>query len=319
MANETVFTRYAGNPIITAKAVPRANSIHNSAIARFGAGYAGIFRVDELDMRYRLHVGTSQDGIHWRIDPEPVVFQSDDPDVTMADHSYDPRITPIGKTYYITWCNAGAQGPCIGLASTTDFRAFRQWENPMPPSNRNGVLFPRKINGQYAMLHRPSDRGHTPFGDIFYATSPDLIHWGRHRFVFGPRGGWQSTKVGPGPVPIETPEGWLLIYHGVWTSCNGYLYYAGGALLDLEQPWKVLARTKDYLLAPTELYERVGDVPNVIFPSSAVVEGERVRLYYGCADTCISMAEANLSELIRFIKTHSFTSARAGRRVAAHA
>jgi len=306
MANETVFKRYPGNPIITAKAVPRANSIHNSAIVRFGSGYTGIFRVDELDMRYRLHVGTSRDGLRWDIAPHPIKMTSRDRDVTVTDHSYDPRITRIGDTFYITWCNAGSQGPCIGLATTKDFKTFRQMENPLPPSNRNCVLFPRKINGKYAMLHRPSDRGHTPFGDIFYATSPDLAHWGYHRFVFGPRGGWQSTKVGPGPVPIETQEGWLLIYHGVWTSCNGYLYYVGGALLDLERPWRVRARTQDYLLAPTEPYERIGDVPNVIFPSSTVLMGETVRLYYGCADTCISVAEAKLSDLIRFIKAHSF-------------
>jgi beta-1,4-mannooligosaccharide/beta-1,4-mannosyl-N-acetylglucosamine phosphorylase len=107
-------------------------------------------------------------------------------------------------------------------------------------------------------------------------------------------------------VPIETKDGWLVIYHGVWTSCNGYLYYAGGALLDLEKPWKVLARTKDYLLAPTEPYERSGDVPNVVFPSSAVVIGETVRLYYGCADTCIAMAEATLSDVVKFVHTHRF-------------
>jgi beta-1,4-mannooligosaccharide/beta-1,4-mannosyl-N-acetylglucosamine phosphorylase len=132
------------------------------------------------------------------------------------------------------------------------------------------------------------------------------VHWGRHRFVFGPLDGWQSLKVGPGPHPIETDEGWLLIYHGVWQSCNGYLYYVGGALLDLDEPWRVLHRTKDYLLAPTELYERVGDVPNVCFPSSAVVEGDDLRLYYGCADTCISMAEAKLSNVVGFVKAHSF-------------
>jgi beta-1,4-mannooligosaccharide/beta-1,4-mannosyl-N-acetylglucosamine phosphorylase len=305
MANETVFKRYQGNPIITAKAVPRANSIHNSAIVKFGDGFAGIFRVDELDMAYRLHVGRSRDGVRWQIDPRPLKMAGDDPEVTMADHSYDPRVTRLGDTYYVTWCNAGAQGPCIGLAATKDFKTFRQMENPLPPANRNGVLFPRKIRGKYAMLHRPSDRGHTPFGDVFYATSPDLIHWGAHRFVFGPRGGWQSTKVGPGPVPIETRDGWLLLYHGVWTSCNGYLYYVGGAVLDRETPWKVRYRTKDYLLAPTETYERVGDVPNVVFPSSAVILGETLRLYYGCADTCIAMAEAKLSEVVRFIKTHS--------------
>ena len=306
MANETVFTRHPGNPIVTAKAVPRANSIHNSAVVRFGNGYAGVFRVDQLDMRYRLHVRRSPDGIRWQINPTPLTMKSADPDVTVAEYSYDPRITKIGGTYYVTWCNAGPQGPCIGLAATKDFKTFRQFENLLPPPNRNGVLFPRKINGKYAILHRPSDRGHTPFGDIFYATSPDLVHWGTHRFVFGPRGGWQATKVGPGPAPIETPEGWLMIYHGVWSSCNGYLYYAGAALLDLEKPWKVRYRTKDYLLAPTELYERVGDVPNVVFPSSAVLIGDTLRLYYGCADTCISVAEAKLPELITFIKTHSF-------------
>ncbi len=306
MANETVFRRYAGNPIITANAVPRANSIHNSAIVKFQGGYAGVFRVDEHDMRFRLHAGKSPDGIRWEILPDEIRMQRDDPEVTVNDLSYDPRITQLNDTYYITWCNQGPQGPCIGLAATKDFVTFQQMENVLPPNTRNGVLFPRKINGSYAMLHRPSDRGHTPFGDIFFASSPDLVHWGHHRFVFGPRGGWQSTKVGPGPAPIETKEGWLLIYHGVWTSCNGYLYYAGGALLDLDQPWKVHYRTKDYLLAPTELYERVGDVSNVVFPSSAVVLGETVRLYYGCADTCISVAEANLSQLITFIKHHSF-------------
>ncbi len=100
-----------------------------------------------------------------------------------------------------------------------------------------------------------------------------------------------------------------LIYHGVWRSCNGYLYSVGGALLDLERPRQVLHRTKDYLLAPTEPYERVGDVPNVCFPSSAVVEGDHLRLYYGCADTCISIADAKLSEVVEFVKTHSFEAA----------
>ena len=254
MANERVFTRYRGNPIITAKAVPRANSIHNSAIVRFGTGFTGIFRVDEQDMSFTLHVGRSRDGIRWEIDPKRIRMTSDNPEIRMTEHSYDPRITKLGTTYYVTWCNAGPQGPSNGLAATKDFKAFRQMESPLPTANRNCVIFPRKIKGKYAMLHRPSDRGHTPFGDIFFASSPDLIHWGCHRFVFGPRGGWQSTKVGPGPVPIETKDGWLLIYHGVWTSCNGYLYYAGGALLDLEEPWKVRYRTKDYPLAPTEPY-----------------------------------------------------------------
>ena len=308
MANENVFRRYEKNPVVTASDVPLANSIHNSAIVRYKGAYAGVFRVDEIDMCFRMHTGFSKDGIKWDINPKPFKMKSSDPDITVTDHSYDPRLVELEGTFYLTWCNANAQGPQIGLAKTKDFKTFTQMENPFQPPNRNAVLFPRKINGNYAMLHRPSDRGHTPFGDIFYSSSPDLIHWGKHRHVFGPAGGWQSTKVGAGPSPIETKEGWLLIYHGVWTSCNGYLYYAGGALLDLEKPWKVRYRTRDYLLAPTTLYERVGDVPNVVFPSSMVTYPETgmVRIYYGSADTCVSMAEAKLSELISFIKKHSF-------------
>lgn len=306
MANETVFKRYVNNPVISPQLVPRANSIHNSAIVRHGDGYAGVFRVDEIDFNFTMHVGFSSDGIDWQIDPDPLVMTPANDVIQVAGRSYDPRLTKIEDVYYLTWCIDSANGPCIGLATTSDFKEFTQLENIAYPPNRNCVVFPRKIAGKYAVLHRPSDRGHTPFGDIFYSSSPDLTHWGTHRFVFGTvASSWQSTKVGPGPAPIETPEGWLLIYHGVWTSCNGYLYYAGGALLDLEEPWKVIARTKDYLLAPTEAYERVGDVPNVVFPSSAILLGDTLRLYYGCADTVVSMAEAKIDELIGFIKTHS--------------
>ena len=306
MANETVFKRYKGNPIITSKAVPRANSIHNSAIVPFGKEYAGVFRVDEIDFNFTMHVGFSRDGIHWDIDPDPVKMECPDEYLKITERTYDPRLTKIDDTYYFTWCLDSRQGPLIGMATTKDFKTFKQQENLTIPSNRNCVIFPRKMNGKFAMYSRPSDMGHTPFGAMFYSTSPDMVHWGNHRFAFETvRSSWQSTKIGPGPAPVEIEDGWLLIYHGVWTSCNGYLYYAGGAILDKDEPWKVLYRTKDYLLAPTELYERVGDVPNVVFPSSAVVLGDTIRLYYGCADTCVSMAEAKMDELIHFIKTHS--------------
>jgi len=307
MANETVFKRYKNNPIITAENVPRANSIHNSAIVPFKDGYAGIFRVDEIDLSFTMHVGFSKDGVKWDIDPEILQMECDDDYLKIKERTYDPRLTFIDGTYYFTWCLDSPQGPLIGMATTEDFKLFRQKENLTLPANRNCVIFPRKLNGDFAMLSRPSDMGHTPFGAMFYSTSPDMRHWGNHRFVFEPvRSSWQSTKIGPGPAPIEIDEGWLLIYHGVWTSCNGYLYYGGGAILDRDEPWKVLYRTRDYLIAPNELYERVGDVPNVVFPSSAVVLGDTLRLYYGCADTCISMAEAKMSELVDFIKSHSF-------------
>jgi len=216
---------------------------------------------------------------------------------------YDPRVTPVDGTYYVTWCN-NYHGPTIGIATTEDFETFHQMENAFPPYNRNGVLFPRKIGGKFAMCHRPSDRGHTPFGDIFYCESPDMMHWGKQRHVFSPSGGWQSTKVGAGPSPIETDEGWLLIYHGVLNSCNGFVYSMGAAVLDLDEPWKVRYRTKDYIMAPTTEYERVGDVPNVVFPNAALVDDATgdLTLYYGCADTVIGVAYGNVKDIVQFAK-----------------
>ena len=152
-----------------------------------------------------------------------------------------------------------------------------------------------------------SGAGHTPFGDIFLSHSPDLVHWGRHRHVMAPRrdrGNWQSTKIGAGPVPIETTEGWLLFYHGVLTSCNGFVYNMGAALLDLDQPWKVRYRSGPYLLNPRTLYECVGDVPNVVFPCAAMTDAPtgRIAIYYGAADTVTGLAFAQVEEVLEFLK-----------------
>jgi beta-1,4-mannooligosaccharide/beta-1,4-mannosyl-N-acetylglucosamine phosphorylase len=190
---------------------------------------------------------------------------------------------------------------------THDFQTFTQIENAFLPFNRNGVLFPRKINGHYAMLSRPSDNGHTPFGDIFISQSPDFIHWGQHRFVMGASHGWQATKIGAGPIPIETQEGWLLLYHGVLTSCNGFVYSFGAALLDLDHPWKVLYRGSPYLLSPQTTYECVGDVPNVAFPCAALFDqpSGRLAIYYGGADTVTALAFAFIDKIIDFIKANA--------------
>ena len=157
------------------------------------------------------------------------------------------------------------------------------------------------------MLSRPSDNGHTPFGDIFYSESPDLEFWGHHRHVMSVTRGWQELKIGAGPVPIETTEGWLLIYHGVLLSCNGYVYSMGAAILDTDKPWKVLYRAKPYILAPKEDYERVGDVPNVVFPCAALTDAKtgKISVYYGGADTVVCLAHTTVTELVAFIKENS--------------
>ena len=296
--------RYQQNPVIPRNAIPCANSIFNSAVIPFGDEFRGVFRVDNKAREMRLHAGKSKDAIHWEIDPTPIAFHCDDAEIGHFVYGYDPRVCFIEDRYYITWCN-GYHGPTIGLAYTYDFKDFYQLENAFLPCNRNGVLFPRKINGNYAMLSRPSDNGHTPFGEIFYSESPDFTYWGRHRHVMAPLNGtWSSTKIGAGPIPIETDEGWLLLYHGVLTSCNGFVYSFGVALLDLEQPWKVLRRPKPYLLSPQTTYECVGDVPNVAFPCACLADSEsgKITIYYGCADTVTGIAFTTVDELFAFLE-----------------
>lgn len=301
-----VLWRYDQNPVIPRNLIPCANSIFNSAVVPYNGEFRGVFRVDNKAREMRIHAGRSKDGLQWEIEHEPIQFVCDDPDVGEFVYGYDPRVCWLEDRYYVTWCN-GYHGPTIGVAYTYDFETFYQMENAFLPYNRNGVLFPRKINGKYAMLSRPSDTGHTPFGDIFYSESPDMVHWGKHRHVMSPSWGWQSTKIGAGPIPIETSEGWVMIYHGVLTSCNGFVYSVGAALLDLDQPWKVIARTRPYILSPQALYECVGDVPNVVFPCAALVDAEtgRMALYYGGADTVTGLAFGYVQELVDFIKENS--------------
>jgi beta-1,4-mannooligosaccharide/beta-1,4-mannosyl-N-acetylglucosamine phosphorylase len=306
-----VIWRSSRNPIIGRDLLPRSNSIFNSAVVPFGDGYAGVFRVDDTTRAMNVHSGRSADGVAWRISPQPIEFAAADarvPEIQARfEHAYDPRVTWLEDRYYVTWCS-GYHGPTIGVGYTHDFETFHQLDNAFLPFNRNGVLFPRRIGGAYAMLSRPSDNGHTPFGDIFFSESPDLVHWGRHRHVMAPIGWtWESTKIGAGPTPIETPEGWLLIYHGVLTSCNGYVYSMGAALLDLDEPWKVIARSRDYLLSPQVVYEQVGDVPNVAFPCAALVDrsADRLTIYYGGADTVVCMAHGSLSGVIDFVRSRS--------------
>ena len=304
-----VLWRSSRNPIIRRDQLPRSNSIFNSAVVPFGTGFAGVFRVDDRTRLMNLHAGRSRDGVAWQIDPDPIVFRpADDRAAEIQgtfEHAYDPRVTWLEDRYYVTWCN-GYHGPTVGIGYTRDFATFHQLDNAFLPFNRNGVLFPRRIGGAYGMFSRPSDAGHTAFGDIFWSESPDLVHWGRHRHVMAPvPWSWQSTKIGAGPTPIETPEGWLLLYHGVLTSCNGFVYSMGAALLDLEQPWRVTARARDYLLSPQVPYEQVGDVPNVVFPCAALVDrdADRITIYYGGADTVVCIAHGHLSEVIRFAQS----------------
>jgi beta-1,4-mannooligosaccharide/beta-1,4-mannosyl-N-acetylglucosamine phosphorylase len=298
--------RYSRNPIIPRDLIPSSNSIFNSAVVPFNGSFAGVFRCDDHARNMNVHRGFSQDGFQWKIDDEVIEWVYDNPESAFSYYKYDPRVCWIEDRYYIFWCN-GFHAPTIGIGYTYDFEKFHFLENALLPYNRNGVPFPRKINGRYVMLSRPSDNGHTPFGDIYLSMSPDMVYWGEHRYVMGARHGWEATKVGAGPIPIETPEGWLLFYHGVLTSCNGFVYSFGAALLDLEKPWKVIYRGASYLLSPQTYYECVGDTPNVAFPCAALYDQPtgRIAIYYGGADTVTGLAFCWIDEVLDFLKKNS--------------
>jgi beta-1,4-mannooligosaccharide/beta-1,4-mannosyl-N-acetylglucosamine phosphorylase len=303
-----VMWRYSQNPVIGRYDIPDSNSIFNSAVVPFEDGFAGVFRCDNKSVQMNIYAGFSKDGINWDIEHKPIEMEAGNTQMIESDYKYDPRVVWIEDRFWVTWCN-GYHGPTIGMAYTHDFKTFYQCENAFLPFNRNGVLFPEKIDGKYAMLSRPSDNGHTPFGDIYISFSPDMKYWGEHRCVMKvspfPESAWQCTKIGAGPIPIRTDEGWLMIYHGVVNTCNGFRYSMGAALLDINQPDKVLYRSRSYLLAPAMDYEMVGDVPNVVFPCAALVEDNKLAVYYGAADTSVAMSFGYLDEVIDFVKNNS--------------
>lgn len=303
-----VMWRFSKNPILDWNPIPKAARVYNSAIVPFGDGFAGVFRADQKNGRATLFAGKSKDAVNIELDLDPIEWIDENGNPKPTGYGYDPRVVKINDTFYIQWCD-DMNGPSIGLGKTKDFKTFTRLSNPLMPFNRNGVLFPRKINGKYMLLSRPSDSGHTPFGDIFISESPDLIYWGKHRQVMskGGNGWWQGTKIGAGPIPIETTEGWLLFYHGVSNTCNGFVYSFGAAILDIDDPSKVLYRTRDYLLTPEKAYETTGFVPNVVFPCANLYDAEsgKIAVYYGAADTYTAIAFTQVNELIDYIKNNS--------------
>ncbi|MBR3106919.1 MAG: glycoside hydrolase family 130 protein [Clostridia bacterium] len=303
--------RYRDNPIIGRNPLPGVARIFNSAVMPYEGKFVGVFRGEQTNGVPYIYLGWSEDAIHWDFEPNKIPFVDEEGKPFMPFYAYDPRLVKVEDTYYIIWCQ-DFYGAAIGVAKTQDFKHFVRIENPFLPFNRNAVLFPRKVHGNFMMMSRPSDSGHTPFGDIFISESPDMEFWGRHRHVMA-RGNnwWESLKIGGGAAPIETSEGWLLFYHGVTQTCNGYVYSIGGAILDIDEPSKVLYRCQNYLLTPEEWFEERGFVPNVTFPCATLHDpaSGKIAVFYGAADSYVGLAFGYLDEIIDYIKDNSKTTA----------
>ena len=304
---ETIW-RYAGNPLFDMPKMDAFWHICNSAVAMVNGEYIGVFRCEEKTGKPDLFLGRSKNGAEWELETKEIVFYQKDGSRFVYPYAYDPRLIKIEDTYYVVFC-ADIEGPSIYIAQTKDFKRFEMLPTGFLPFNRNGVLFPEKINGKFVMLSRPSDAGNTPFGNIYISESPDLVHWGNHKLLmknFYENSYWERIKIGAGPAPIKTDEGWLLIYHGVQGTCNGLVYSFGVALLDLDDPSKVKCRAKRYLMTPEKDYEVAGFTSNVIFPCGALTDEQgRVTIYYGAADTTMAMAFSTVDKLLAFVKKYS--------------
>ena len=303
--------RYNENPIIGRNPAKGVARIFNSAVMPYKDSFIGVFRGEQTNGIPYIYLGRSKDAIHWEFEEDKIPFKDENGNDFMPRYAYDPRLVKVEDTYYIMWCQ-DFYGASIGIAKTQDFETFTRIENPFIPFNRNAVLFPRKINGKYMMMSRPSDSGHTPFGDIFLSESPDMVYWGRHRHMMGNNSGnwWENVKIGGGAAPIETTEGWLLFYHGVTGTCNGYVYSIGGAILDIDNPSVVKYRCSTFLLTPEEWYEERGFVPNVAFPCATIHDAQsgKIAIYYGCADTYVGLASTTVEDVVSYIKEHSVVS-----------
>lgn len=303
--------RYTENPIINRNPIPGVARIFNSAVVPYHDEFIGVFRAEQIDGVPHLYLGRSNDGIKWDFDEEKIPFVNENGEPFMPRYAYDPRLIKVKDTYYIIWCT-DFYGAALGIAKTIDFKNFVRLENPFLPFNRNGVLFPRKINNNFMLLSRPSDSGHTPFGDVFVSESPDMVYWGKHRHVMtrGNKQWWQSLKIGGGAAPIETNEGWLLFYHGVIGTCNGYVYSMGACILDIDNPSIVKYRSDSFILTPETWYEERGFVGNVVFPCATLNDAEtgRIAIYYGAADSYVALGFTTIDIIVNFIKEHNNTT-----------
>ena len=295
-----VLHRFEGNPIITLEDIPfRCNTVFNGTVIKKGDEYFHLLRVEGQQGYSIFALGRSKDGLYFAVEDEPVMTPAQRGPFAKYETRgiEDPRITEIDGVYYVMYTAYSHYGPRIALAKTDDFHHYKRIALVSEPGNKDGILFPEKINGEYVRLDRPIGKD---VGSIWVSYSKNLVDWGKSEILMTPRPGmWDSYRIGASVAPIKTEHGWLEIYHGVKMTAAGPIYRTGTVLLDLEQPHKVAARCDKPILSPRKDYERIGDVGNVTFACGAVVEdtGE-IKVYYGAADTCICVATAKLDDLI---------------------
>lgn len=310
-SDSSLFTRYPGNPILSRKDWPYpVNSVFNAGATLLPNGDTLLLcRVEDRRGLSHLCAARSTNRIDgWRIDPQPTMMPKprDYPEEIWGIE--DPRITyvPELEQYAVAYTSFARGGPGVSLALTKDFQNFERYGVIMPPEDKDAALLPRKINGSWALIHRPVT---TLGAHMWISYSPDLQHWGNHKVILQARRGgwWDANKIGLCSPPIETPKGWLVLYHGVRQTASGSIYRLGLALFDIDRPDICLQRGDSWMFGPEADYERTGDVRDVVFPCGQTIgaDGDTIHLYYGAADSCIAMATGSIRRLLAWLDTHS--------------
>ncbi len=306
-----LFHRSNLNPILKAEDWPYPiNSVFNAGATLLRDGTTLLLcRVEDRRGLSHLCAARSSNGFDgWKIDPQPTLLPDPDNYPEELWGIEDPRITfvPELKKYAVVYTAYTRDGPGVALALTEDFYSYERYGVIMPPEDKDAALFPERIDGNWAMIHRPMSpaRAH-----MWISYSPDLKNWGKHVLMMVARKGawWDANKIGLSSPPIETPDGWLVIYHGVKQSCSGCIYRLGLALFDLKNPEICIKRGSEWIFAPEEPYEQHGDVANVVFPCGYTIgpDGDSINIYYGAADTCIALATSSIKEMLKWLGEHN--------------
>jgi predicted GH43/DUF377 family glycosyl hydrolase len=285
------------------------NAVFNPGVAEFEGETLLLARIETRTGISHLSVARSADGLsNWVMDHDRDML----PDLASHAEEFgieDARITPVGDEYMIVYTGYSTHGALVCLATTRDFRSYERRGVIMPPEDKDAALFPRQFDGRWALIHRPVSATPRHEAHIWLSWSPDLRHWGDHTILLRAREGawWDAHKIGLCAPPLETPEGWLLLYHGVHTTAAGSIYRLGLALLDRDRPDHALARSTEWLFGPDAPYERIGDVDQVVFSCGwrLLDDGDTLRMYYGAADTSICVASTSLAGLLSWLSRHS--------------
>jgi predicted GH43/DUF377 family glycosyl hydrolase len=300
-----LFLRHPGNPILTAADWPGSvNAVFNPAAVQCNGETVLLARVEACTGISHLTVARSVNGFDdWRIDETPLLAPVDGRIEELWGFE-DARAVWVDEldTHVISCTAYGPAGPSVFLALSKDFRSIERLGVVIAPEDKNAALLPERVGGKWILYHRPTSGFGSSTPGISLSRSDDLRSWSPPETVMDPRAGawWDSLRIGIGPPLLKTEHGWLLVYHGVKETVSGAIYRLGLALLDLEDPARVLRRAEQWVLGPREPYERSGDVPNALFPCGLIHDREagELRLYYGGADTTICLATASFDEVL---------------------